>query len=449
MTVAVQEPDASTHPDSAADRPRDEPAERAMLAAVLYLGQGDTAAAHQLVDELAAVVAPEDLWQPAHGRLWQGMIDAAATGQPLDPAALAAKLGPYVRLLPTLMSISVPTGAAAAHARSVAACATRRAVIRAGLQLAQRGYSDMFDPAVDIAAALGAVEAAAGPGATDGPVPIGQVVERAMDLIEHPENIELIPSGLHDLDMVYPGLAPGELVVIAARTGLGKSLLGLTWARQSAIRYGHRTLLFSLEMNQVEVTHRIIAAEASVELSRVRTGRCTDEDWTRIARHQRSIEDAPLLIDDTADIGLARVRAIVRREARRGLRMVVVDYLQLLATGRADSRREALDAVSRGLKVLAEDTQVPILALAQLNRGPEQRHDRRPALSDIRETGSLEQDASAVILIHRPDAHDRDDRPGEADLIVAKHRNGPVGVAAVAFRGHFARLDSMTGWADR
>jgi replicative DNA helicase len=223
----------------------------------------------------------------------------------------------------------------------------------------------------------------------------------------------------------------------------------VTLAREAAIRLNYRTLLFSLEMSALDVMARMIAAHATVDLGKILTGKVEDGDWSKIARHQQTIADAPLLIDDTSDVTMAHIRATVRREARRGLRLVIIDYLQLITVSRAESRQTGIDEIARQLKVLARETGVPFLVLSQLNRGPEQRSDKRPMLSDLRESGGLENHPDVVLLLHRPDLYDKDTRPGEADIIVAKHRQGRTGAAPVAFQGHYARFAPMTGWEQR
>jgi replicative DNA helicase len=206
------------------------------------------------------------------------------------------------------------------------------------------------------------------------------------------------------------------------------------------------TIFFSLEMGRSEIAMRLLSAEASVPLQNMRKGTVDARDWTTIASTRGRINDAPLYIDDSPNMTLVEIRAKCRRLKQRvGLKMVVIDYLQLMTSGkRVESRQQEVSEFSRALKLLAKELQVPVLALSQLNRGAEQRSDKMPALSDLRESGSIEQDADMVVLLHREAAYERDSpRAGEADLIVAKHRNGPTRTVTVAFHGHFSRFADM------
>jgi replicative DNA helicase len=205
-------------------------------------------------------------------------------------------------------------------------------------------------------------------------------------------------------------------------------------------------VVFSLEMSRSEIVMRLLSAEAKIKLADMRSGRMSDDDWTRLARRMSEISEAPLYIDDSPNMTLVEIRAKCRRLKQRvGLKLVVIDYLQLMTSGKkVESRQQEVSEFSRALKLLAKELQVPVIALSQLNRGPEQRADKMPAISDLRESGSLEQDADMVILLHRESAYEKDNpRAGEADLIVAKHRNGPTRTVTVAFHGHYSRFADM------
>ena len=224
------------------------------------------------------------------------------------------------------------------------------------------------------------------------------------------------------------------------------STLGLDMCRAASIKHGLTSVIFSLEMSRTEITMRLLSAEARIAMNHMRNGHMTDDDWSRLARKMGEVSSAPLFIDDSPNLTMMEIRAKARRlKQRQDLRLIVVDYLQLLSSGkRVESRQVEVSEFSRQMKLLAKELEVPIVAIAQLNRGAEQRTDKRPMLSDLRESGSLEQDADVVILLHRDDAYDRDStRPGEADLIVAKHRAGPTDTVVVAFQGHYSRFVDM------
>jgi replicative DNA helicase len=205
-------------------------------------------------------------------------------------------------------------------------------------------------------------------------------------------------------------------------------------------------VIFSLEMGRNEIVMRLLSAEARVSLANIRAGTLSDADWTRLARRMGEVSSAPLFIDDSPNLTMMEIRAKARRlKQRHDLSMVIVDYMQLMTSGKkVESRQQEVSEFSRSLKLLAKELRVPVVALSQLNRGPEQRTDKRPLLSDLRESGSLEQDADIVVLLHREDMHEPESpRAGEADLIVAKHRNGPCATVTVAFQGHYSRFVDM------
>jgi replicative DNA helicase len=224
------------------------------------------------------------------------------------------------------------------------------------------------------------------------------------------------------------------------------STLALDFARAAAIKHGMATVVFSLEMGRNEITMRLLSAEARVPMHTMRTGQMNDDDWARLARRMSEVADAPLFIDDSPNMSLMEIRAKCRRlKQRHNLKFVIIDYLQLMSSPkRVESRQQEVSEMSRSLKLLAKELEVPLIALSQLNRGPEQRTDKKPLLSDLRESGSIEQDADVVILLHREDAYEKESpRAGEADLIVAKHRNGPTATVTVAFQGHYSRFVDM------
>ncbi len=254
--------------------------------------------------------------------------------------------------------------------------------------------------------------------------PIASVPVRCVE-VDHPEHLYL----------AGPSMIPTH-----------NSTLGIDIARSAAIRHHLTSVVFSLEMSRNEITMRLLAAEARVHLQKLRTGQMGEEDWTKVASTMGKISDAPLFIDDSPNMSLMEIRAKCRRlKQRHDLKLVIIDYLQLMSSGkRVESRQQEVSEFSRALKLLAKELEVPVIAISQLNRGPEQRQDKKPLLSDLRESGSIEQDADLVILLHREDAYEKESpRAGEADLIVAKHRNGPTDTITVAFQGHFSRFVDM------
>ncbi len=255
------------------------------------------------------------------------------------------------------------------------------------------------------------------------------------------------PSGFRDLDSITGGFQPGNLIIIAARPSMGKSALVVNMAENISVKYGQPVAFFSLEMSEVELAQRFIACRSRIPGDRLRKGTVSQRDWPKVVRACGELETAPLWIDDSSDLGLLDLRAKARRlhaqeQARGGLGAVIVDYLQLM---RADDLRanrvEQVGRMSRGLKILARELEVPVIALSQLSRAPEQRPDKRPILSDLRESGSIEQDADLVAFLYRDEYYDHESEDeGLAEVILSKHRNGPIGTTKLAFLSQYPKF---------
>jgi replicative DNA helicase len=279
---------------------------------------------------------------------------------------------------------------------------------------------------------------------------LGDMLQPTLDDIEkaagNGDDVMGVPTGFADLDRLLNGLHPGQLIIVAGRPGLGKSTASMDFARHAAIRHKQASAIFSLEMSRVEMVMRLLSAEARVPLHVLRSGQLTDDDWSRLAKRMAEIGEAPIFVDDTPAMNLADIRAKARRlKQRHDLKLLVVDYLQLMTSAkRTESRQQEVADLSRGLKLLAKEIECPVIAVSQLNRGPEQRTDKRPQMSDLRESGGIENDADVIILLHRDDYYDKEhERAGEADFIVAKHRNGPTDTITVAAQLHLSRFVDM------
>ncbi|MDX6698953.1 MAG: replicative helicase [Solirubrobacteraceae bacterium] len=252
-----------------------------------------------------------------------------------------------------------------------------------------------------------------------------------------------VPSGFQRLDELTGGFQRGNLIIIAARPSMGKSALVANIAENAALEHGHAVALFSLEMSESELAQRFVASQASIKGEDLRKGRVAENVWPKITKATNKLAQAPLYIDDSSDVGLLEIRAKARRlHAQKQIGLVIIDYLQLLrADSRIENRVEQVGQMSRGLKILARELDVPVIALSQLNRGVEARTDKRPLLSDLRESGSIEQDADLVRFIYRDEYyHDDSEREGEADLIISKHRNGALGDVTLTFRKEFPKF---------
>jgi replicative DNA helicase len=431
--------------------PQDVAAEQSVLGGMLLSKD----AIADVVEELRG----NDFYRPAHEMVYEAILDLYGRGEPADAVTVAAELakrGEIARIggapyLHTLIS-SVPTAANAGYyARIVREQSVLRRLVEAGTRIVQLGYStDGGDVDELVNNAQAEVYAVTERRTSEDYVPLRDTINLAMDEIEKASNrgegMTGVPTGFADLDTLTNGLHGGQMIIIAARPAVGKSTLAVDICRSASIKHGLTSVIFSLEMGRAELTMRLLAAEAAVPLQNMRKGNMRDEDWTKIAQAMGRVSEAPLFIDDSPNMSLMEIRAKCRRlKQKHDLRLVVVDYLQLMSSGkRVESRQQEVSEFSRALKLLAKELEVPVIAVAQLNRGPEQRTDKKPMMSDLRESGSLEQDADVVILLHREDSYDKETpRAGEADIIVAKHRNGPTDTVVVAFQGHYSRFVDM------
>ncbi len=410
------------------------------------------------VADVVETVRGLDFYIPKHEIIFDAILSLYSHGEPTDVIAVTdelTKIGELSRAggaeyLHTLTSL-VPTAANAGFYSSIVAeRALLRRLVEAGTRIVQMGYAGEGEVLDLVNSAQAEIYSVTGSTETEDYVPLTDAVTVAIDEIEAAKHkdgkMTGVPTGFADLDDLTNGFHPGQLIIIAARPALGKSTLALDFARSASIKHDLPTIFFSLEMGRSEIAMRLLAAEASVPLQSMRKGTVDTRDWTTIASTRGRINDAPLYIDDSPNMTLVEIRAKCRRLKQRvGLKMVIIDYLQLMTSGkRVESRQQEVSEFSRALKLLAKELQVPVIALSQLNRGPEQRSDKMPAISDLRESGSLEQDADMVILLHRESAYEKDNpRAGEADLIVAKHRNGPTRTVTVAFHGHYSRFADM------
>ena len=408
------------------------------------------------IADVVEIIRDRDFYRPAHELIYDAIVDLYGRGEPVDPVTVSAELtkrgdiaraggAPYLH---TLIS-SVPTAANAGYyAKIVRERAILRRLVEAGTKIVQLGYSTEgeVDDAVDQAQAE--VYSVTERRANEDYVQLSTLLTAALDEIDKiSQGVmgEGVKTGFKELDSLTNGFHPGNMIVLAARPAVGKSTLGLDIARYASIHKGDTSVIFSLEMSRSEITMRMLSAEARVALNNIRAGTLNDEEWARLARRMGEISDAPLFIDDSPNLSLMEIRAKARRlKQRHDLKLIVIDYLQLMTSGkRVENRQQEVSEFSRQLKLLAKELNVPIIAISQLNRSPEQRSDKKPLLSDLRESGSIEQDADVVILLHRDDLYDNQNRSGEADLIVAKHRNGPTRTITVSAQLHFARFVDM------
>nr|WP_164541043.1 replicative DNA helicase [Streptomyces abyssomicinicus] len=433
--------------------PHDPDAEAAVLGAMLLSPD----AVGDVVDALGPLGA-DAFYGPHHQTVYRAIVEMYAEGAKADPITVGAHLsergeigrvGGPAALHALAQGVSSPT-VAADYARIVVDRAKLRRLAAAGVQIAELGYAGLgeADDVLDRAAAtLSRVTRA---GERSAGTPFREVFHRAVAASEKVQQDGQPPgalTGYRGFDSLTNGLHPGQMVIVAGRPAMGKSTVALDLARHAAFMEDRQVVFFSLEMSEIEIGQRVISAEAGVALDHIRSGRMSEDSWARVAGISERMDTERLLVDDRPGLSLTQIKAAARRvQQRLGLDLVVVDYLQLVRSPgrRAENRQVEVAETSRNIKLMAKELEIPVVVLAQLNRGPEQRQDKRPVLSDLRESGSLEQDADLVVLLHREDAYERTSpRAGEVDLIVAKHRNGPVGTVTVAAQLHFARFADM------
>ncbi|WP_062137722.1 replicative DNA helicase [Demequina aestuarii] len=403
-------------------------------------------------------VRGDDFYKPAHETIFDIAVKLYNAGDPVDALTVSAELQRTNQLgriggaeyLHTLIAVVPSAASAGYYARLVREQSILRRLVEAGTRIAAMGYdSDGAEVDMVVDGAQAEIFSVTERRNSEDYLAIGDVMEQTLEQVEASSNRDGqmlgIPTGFRDLDELTGGFQAGQMIVLAARPAIGKSTLGLDIARSASIKHGKPSVIFSLEMSREEITKRMLSAEAGVKLSKLTKGPMGPNDWERLAQTAAKVSKAPLYIDDSPNMSLMEIRAKCRRlKQQHGLELVVVDYLQLMSSGRkVESRQQEVSEFSRALKLLSKEIEVPVIAISQLNRGAEQRTEKKPMLSDMRESGAIEQDADIVILLHRDDAYDRDNRPGEADFIVAKHRAGPTDTIAVAFKKDYAHFADM------
>jgi replicative DNA helicase len=426
-------------------------AEKSVLGAILIQNDAFNAAAE--------LIGAQDFFRDAHRRIFSKMIALSERSQPIDYITLKEELarageldevgGPaYI----TALADGVPRSTNVDHyARIVKEKAVLRNLIFSANRIITHAYEAEQDADVLLDQAEKAIFEIAEDRIREGFVPLRDLVQASFATIErlqqHKGAVTGVPSGFVDLDQLTSGFQPGDLVIVAARPSMGKTSFVLNIA-QHVGRSGGAVGVFSLEMAKEQVFLRLLAAEAGIDGHKFRTGFLTEKDYGKLSHALGVLAEMPVYIDDSPAIGVLEMRAKARRlMAASGLRVLVVDYIQLMqGRGRFESRQQEVAAISRSLKGLAKELNIPILALSQLSRAPEARGEHRPQLSDLRESGALEQDADVVLFIYRPEVYQREEtRPedeGVAEIIIGKQRNGPIGSIRLTFLHQYTRFEN-------
>ncbi|MEA2311115.1 MAG: replicative helicase [Solirubrobacteraceae bacterium] len=433
--------------------PQNLEAEQSVLGAVLL---SDTALPALIIDER---IQPADFYRESHGTIFNAMLELHGAGEPVDALTLVEHLkqngqldGVGGRATVDLLAGSVPAvGNVRQYARIVRDNAMLRRLLRASYDIQAKVHSHEAPPRelVDLAERT-ILEVAHEDSRKDFrsiEVVLDAETTKLAELSREGKAITGTASGFEDLDVITGGFQPGNLIILAARPSMGKSALMANFCENAALEGKKAVALFSLEMSESELAQRFIASQASIKGDDLRKGNVPNSRWPKIMQASARLASSPLYIDDSSDLSVLDVRAKARRLAQQnadGLGLIVIDYLQLMrAAGNVENRVEQISQISRGLKTLARELQVPVIALSQLNRGVEQRTDKRPVLSDLRESGAIEQDADLVMFIYRDEYYDHEsEREGIADLIISKHRNGGLGNIELTFQKEFPRFMS-------
>jgi len=426
-------------------------AEASLLGAML-LSRGAIADAIEILE-------PDHFYKPSHGHVFEAISTLYGSGEPADPVTVSETLaragvldqigGPGFLL--QLQAATPATSSAPKYARIIQEHATLRSLIGAANEIAEIGYGRPDD-------VVKAVDEAENLVFQVGQGRVADTMSRMRDLLdanldqlekrfESGKSITGTPTGFADFDLLLSGLQPSNLIIVGARPAMGKTSFALNIATSVAMEAGLPVLLFSLEMSQLEISQRILCTESRVDSKNVRSGQLRDDDWSRINHGVGRLAEAPLWIDDNPGTSVMEIRAKARRLTSRvgKLGVIIVDYLQLM-TGRsnAESRQVEVSEISRGLKILARELDTPVIGLSQLSRALESRQDKRPMLADLRESGSLEQDADVVVFIYRDEVYNPESpEMGTAEIHVAKHRNGPMGNVRLAFMPHHTLFADM------
>lgn len=407
----------------------------------------------------------DQFYVPAHGYVFDAIASLYGAGEPADPVTVAEELtraglleqvgGPQ-RLLELQMSTPAASNAAR-YALIVEEHSMLRRLIGVAGDIVELGYSRPEDVVKTIDEAEAMMFQIAERRVVDSTKPIRELLDANLDrleeLYEQGNAITGLPTGYVDFDELLSGLQPSNLVVVGARPSMGKTAFALGMAANAALEAQRPVLFFSLEMGHLELTQRLLCSDARVDSQRMRNGNLSEDDWPKITRAVGKLGEAPIWIDDNPNLTVMEIRAKARRlKSRLGdLGLIVVDYLQLMSGRRnAENRQVEVSEMSRGLKILARELETPIVALSQLSRGLESRTDKRPMLADLRESGSIEQDADVVAFLYRDEVYNPESPDiGSAEVIVAKHRNGPTGTVRLAWLSNYTRFANMSRYQDQ
>lgn len=434
--------------------PQNIEAEEAVLGAILVNPN--------TITKVVEFLKPESFYKPAHKYVYEAMLQLFNQNERIDIVSVSDVLNFNSKLeiiggrafVNDLSYKTITTSNIEYYAKIVQEKAIKRSLINAGSEIISLGYDlNPIDDSLDNAEKL--IFDIAAKKATKDLLHVKDLVLQSYEKIEyrynHREEMTGVPTGFYELDNITSGLQKSDLIILAARPSMGKTALALNIVQNVAIRAKTPVAVFSLEMSKEQLVQRMLCSEAEVDSQRLRTGHMQSKDWEKLANAMNDFAQAPIYIDDSPGCSLTDIRAKCRRLAmqEKNLGLIVIDYLQLMEGSGKEERIQQISAISRGLKTLARELDVPVIALSQLSRAVEQRKDRRPMLSDLRESGAIEQDADIVMFIYREDYYNREEgdempkatgKEGKSDILIAKHRNGPVGNFELIFQSNITKF---------
>ena len=440
--------------------PQNQEAEQFLLASLIDVGGN--------VAEAMAFVSVDDFYREGHRRIFQGVSDLFQVGEPIEPITVIEQLTKSGDLemaggrdaVLDLMATPYIAASYRTYAELVRDAATQRRLLQIGQEIESIVAEREGETHHMVQRAENLVYDLTKKRTRGDFVGTSDLVMRSMERLvaasDQGSEVTGLPTGFEDLDKLTGGFRDGNLIVVAARPSMGKTALALCMAEHVALAEAKTVAMFSLEMSGEELTQRLLCSVAMVDASRMRSGRLSPDDWPRVSQAADRLSKANIFIDDSEGMTVAEMRTKARRlKAQHGLSLVIVDYIQLMEGApnlrrRDENRVQEISAISRGLKMMARDLEVPIIVVSQLNRSPDARNDKRPMLSDLRESGAIEQDADMVLLIYRDDYYEPDsESKGIAEVNVAKHRNGPTDRVKLAFMGTYAKFASLAKDHDR
>ncbi|GAB2716982.1 replicative DNA helicase [Paenibacillus thermoaerophilus] len=430
--------------------PQNLEAEQAVLGAILIDAE--------VLPVVAEKLGPEDFYRTAHQRIMEAMLELHQEDEPVDLITLTARLQDKQQLEDiggvsylAKLANAVPTSANVEYYASIVEeKSLLRRLIRTATQIVSNGYASTDDVGELISDAEKRIMELSNRRSGTGFVSIRDVLMEVFDKVEMLYNQKGgttgIPSGFHDLDRMTSGFQRSDLIIVAARPSVGKTAFALNIAQNVGVRAKQTVAIFSLEMGAAQLVNRMICAEGNIDAGRLRTGYLEQEDWERLTMAIGTLSESNIYIDDSPSVTVYDIRNKCRRlKQEKGLGMIVIDYLQLIAgRGKSDNRQQEVSEISRMLKQIARELDVPVIALSQLSRGVEQRQDKRPMMSDLRESGSIEQDADIVAFLYRDDYYDKEtEKKNIIEIIIAKQRNGPVGTVELMFKKEYNKFVSL------